>query len=172
MFHCSYMLDTVYQRGDSTRDALALRKSFEQKIIEASEVSSKIFDLSSRSLFNCDPEIFVEGENFLQITKLLQGHIENEADLNRERSCLYTCSNYQYVKSDFGCTEDSVCNRQTKCQGKLVSCQSFNDDMWICPAQKDSLRRYEYITYDDGNVLGEAKSCPSNGFHVNKCFFL
>lgn len=143
-----------------------MRKEFERKIVESLETSFNIFELSSRSVVTCDPETFIEGENYLQITRLLQGHIENEADLNRERSCLNTCPNFQYVQSTFGCTEDSICNRQPKCQGKLVSCRSFNDDMWICPGGKNDLRRYEYITYDDGSVLGKAKPCPSNGFHV------
>jgi hypothetical protein len=154
--------------GDSTKDATALRKDFEDKIIESLKISFNTFESASRGVSRCDPDNFVEGENFLQITRLLQGHIENEADLNRERSCLQTCPNFQYVLSDFGCTEDSICNWQSKCQGKLVSCQSFSDDMWICPGGKDSLRRYEYITLDDGRVLGEAKACRTNGFHVSE----
>jgi hypothetical protein len=40
--------------------------------------------------------------------------------------------------------------------------------MWICPGGKDGLRRYEYISLDDGRVLGEAKPCRTNGFHVSE----
>lgn len=29
------------------------------------------------------------------------------------------------------------------------------------------MRRYEYIVYDSGKVLGEEKSCLSSGYHVS-----
>jgi hypothetical protein len=31
--------------------------------------------------------------------------------------------------------------------------------MWVCPASPLSTRRYEYIEYENGKVLGEKKSC-------------
>lgn len=31
--------------------------------------------------------------------------------------------------------------------------------MWVCPASPMSMRRYEYIEYESGKVLGEKKYC-------------
>lgn len=87
-------------------------------------------------------------------------------DLNRDRSCVETCQNYQFVSTDFGCSDRSICNRQSKCNGKILSCTSLQDNMWICPSSKESNRRYEYIVYDNGKSLGEEKPCRSRGFHV------
>lgn len=165
MMQCSYMLLDVYQRSYNTIKAAALSKSFEQKIVESLQVSYEIFKHADRTFHKCDPDEYVEGSTFLQITRLLQGHIENEIDLNRERTCRDTCSAYQ-LADDFGCSERSICRKQTKCHGKLYSCWMLQDDMWICPGKKDSSRRYEFIEYNNGKVLGEKKSCSTNGFSV------
>lgn len=130
------------------------------------EASQQIFERASRSVWRCDPESHQENSTFLQITRLLQGHMENEVDLNRDRSCMETCPNYQFTE-DYGCSERSICSRQSKCLGKLLNCITPEDNMWICPSSKQSSRRYEYIVYDDGRTLGEAKPCHGNGFHVS-----
>jgi hypothetical protein len=31
--------------------------------------------------------------------------------------------------------------------------------MWVCPAAPTSIRRYEYIEYENGRLLGEKKAC-------------
>lgn len=35
---------------------------------------------------------FQEGETFIQVTKLLQGYIENEVDMNPSQNCKSQCS--------------------------------------------------------------------------------
>ena len=135
--------------------------------MESLKVSQAIFEKADRSIWRCDPDTYIENSTYLQITKLLQGHIENEMDLNRERSCVDTCQNYQFTEV-FGCSDRSICNKQSKCQGKILSCISLEDNMWICPGNKNSPRRYDYITYDSGKVLGEAKPCHTYGYHVSK----
>lgn len=32
-------------------------------------------------------------------------------------------------------------------------------DMWVCPSSPMAARRYEYIEYENGKVLGEKKQC-------------
>lgn len=48
--------------------------------------------------------------------------------------------------------------------------------MWVCPASPLSTRRYEYIEYENGKLLGEKKHCSlgtskvSNlSDEINKC---
>lgn len=132
-----------------------------------SDVSSRILGDTKRDLWRSDPRTHVDNRTYIQVTRLLQGHIENEIDLNRGRSCMDTCQNYQFLETgSFGCSDRSVCNRQLKCNGKILSCTTLEDNMWICPSKKESMRRYEYIVYDSGKVLGEDKPC-SSGFHVS-----
>lgn len=40
--------------------------------------------------------------------------------------------------------------------------------MWVCPASPISTRRYEYIEYENGKVLGEKKYCSLGTTKVRK----
>lgn len=49
--------------------------------------------------------------------------------------------------------------------------------MWVCPASPMSMRRYEYIEYENGKLLGEKKYCSLGTTKVNmakvlKCFWI
>jgi hypothetical protein len=143
------------------KKASLVRKDYEKKIMKSLDVASDIFDRTSRDLWRCDPDTFIEGENYLQITRLLQGQLENEKDLNGERSCTQTCENFQIVEKEFGCSERSICNQQPKCQGKLLYCTTVEDDLWVCPSLKQSSRRYEFIQYNNGKTWGERTTCKN-----------
>lgn len=130
------------------------------------KASQSIFEHADKSFQTCDPDDFVEGENFLQITRLLQGYVENEINLNSQGSCTQQCSDYSLSTSRDVCVQGSVCNFQEKCRGNITNCQSMRDDMWICPGgSRDFTRRYGYITYDNGDIMGQAYPC--DGFHVS-----
>lgn len=159
-------MDLIDVLGDYNRNATEFRNEFIQKTVESLRVAQKIFEIADRSVWRCDPKSYVENSTFLQITRLLQGHIENEMDLNRERTCVDTCQNYQFTE-EFGCSDRSICNMQSKCQGKILSCTSLEDNMWICPGIKQGNRRYEYIVYDNGKSLGQERPCPTSGYHVS-----
>lgn len=170
MFQWSHMIRTVYQKGDSSSVANLLRNEFEEMTVKCLQKSVEIFEKADRTVWRCDPENYIENSTYLQITRLLQGHIENEMDLNNDRSCDQTCNNF-HVTNDFGCSERSICRRQTKCQGKILNCGTVEDNMWVCPSSQKSSRRYEYLVYDNGRTLGEAKPC-NNGYHVSDAKYL
>jgi Domain of unknown function (DUF4803) len=47
--------------------------------------------------------------------------------------------------------------------------------MWVCPSSPNSLRRYEYIEYENGKLLGEKQSCQlgtSKVSRLSKCDLL
>lgn len=143
-----------------------LRKDYEKKIIESLISTQSIFEHADKSFQVCDPDDFVEDENFLQLTRLLQGYIENEINLNSQGSCTQACSDYSLAQSRDECVKGSICNKQDKCRGNITNCQSMNDDMWICPGGgKNDMRRYGYITYDNGDIMGKAYGC--DGYHVS-----
>lgn len=73
------------------------------------------------------------GETYLQVTRLLQGYIENEVNLNKEFTCKETCSFYKYAQVE-GCYKEGYCAQQPTCNGKVLKCQYVDSDMWICPA--------------------------------------
>ena len=45
----------------------------------------------SREFLKCDPAVHEEGKTFFQVTKLLQGYIENEVDMNPSQNCKSQC---------------------------------------------------------------------------------
>lgn len=146
--------------GNYTHESHLMRRNFEARAVRSQELMQKVMERSDRTLWRCDPSTHVEGATYLQVTRLLQGYIENEVDLNRDGTCWETCPHYQLTES-YGCFKELYCARQPKCSGKLLFCTFFDSDMWICPSSAMSTRRYEYIEYENGKVLGERKYCPS-----------
>jgi hypothetical protein len=62
----------------------------------------------------------------------MQGYIENEVDLNKERICAHECGRYQNTKS-YGCYY-GFCNSQRQCHGNITSCRNYDYKLWVCPA--------------------------------------
>ncbi|CRK92910.1 CLUMA_CG006339, isoform A [Clunio marinus] len=158
MMQFSYMLLKTYGKGNYTQESYLMRKNFEKRAAKSQELMQKVMEISERDLWRCDPNKHEEGSTYIQVTRLLQGYIENEVDLNREGGCWETCPHYQLTES-YGCFKELYCAKQPKCSGKLLFCNFFDADMWVCPSHPMSSRRYEYIEYENGKVLGERKNC-------------
>jgi hypothetical protein len=75
----------------------------------------------------------IAGETFAQVTKLLQGYIENEVDMNTDGTCRDNCAYYS-LASRHGCYKDLYCVKQWPCNGRILDCQYIDSDMWVCPA--------------------------------------
>lgn len=165
------MILNIFEKGNYTEAAKQLRSEFQERMMTYVDKSREVLENSDRSLLRCDPDNYVENGTYLQLTRLLQGYIVNEADLNSERSCIGTCSDYQFSEIHPECSTGVICRRpkSSVCKGTILFCEAMKDDMWICPSIDGSSRRYEYITYDDGNFLGKPKHCDSiQGFHLDK----
>jgi len=78
--------------------------------------------------------------------------------MNNDGTCRENCAAYQFAEN-MGCFKDMFCSRQPKCTGKLLNCQFVDADMWVCPAKQSSMRRYEFIEYENGRILGNKGSC-------------
>lgn len=111
-----------------------MRKRFNERTIKTQDTLRKVMERADKTVWRCDPNHHVEGETFLQLTRLLQGYIENEVDMNGDGTCKETCNFYQYTENH-GCFKDMYCSKQAKCHGKLLKCQFVDSDMWICPSQ-------------------------------------
>lgn len=67
------------------------------------------------------------------MTKLLQGYIENEVDMNSDGTCRDNCAYYN-VAENHGCFKDKYCSKQPRCGGRILECRYIDSDMWICPS--------------------------------------
>ena len=110
-----------------------MRKSFMDRSIKTQNVLRTVMKMADRTVWRCDPAEHIEGETYEALTKLLQGYVENEVDLNNDETCKENCAAYQYTENH-GCFKDLYCSKQTRCSGKLLNCQFIDSDMWVCPA--------------------------------------
>ncbi|XP_072395983.1 uncharacterized protein orion isoform X2 [Diabrotica undecimpunctata] len=158
MIQFSYMLLRLYNKGNFTTEAQVMRDRFEERTNNAIEIVKKVMAQSSRDFWNCDPKNHVKGVTYEETTQILQGYVQNEVDLNPDGTCRENCAEYTYTKSH-GCFQNLYCRQQRRCNGKIIDCRYFDSDMWICPADPLSGRRYEYIEYENGKVLGRKQGC-------------
>lgn len=73
------------------------------------------------------------GETYAQVTRLLQGYIENEVDMNADGTCRDNCA-YYTLATRHGCFKEQFCAKQPVCNGRIIDCQYIDSDMWVCPA--------------------------------------
>lgn len=149
--------------GNFTTEAQVMRDRYEERTNHAIRIVKNAMESSSRELWMCDPKkheqgkkitteffyikkkssipFLVSDKTYLEITQLLQGYVQNEVDLNSEGTCRENCAEYTYTKSH-GCFNNQFCQQQRRCNGKILNCQFFDSDMWICPAVGLVLRPY------------------------------
>ncbi|XP_030567504.1 uncharacterized protein LOC115767384 isoform X1 [Drosophila novamexicana] len=158
MMEFSWMMLRVYGRGNYSQEAELMRRDYERRTERTLKLLKEVMRRADRIVWRCDPDKHVPQVTYDEVTRLLQGYIENEVDLNSDETCRETCAFYQSTRSE-GCFKNLYCSRQPKCTGKLYGCQFVDSDMWVCPAPLSSTRRYEYIEYENGRVLGQRKNC-------------
>ncbi|XP_072395988.1 uncharacterized protein [Diabrotica undecimpunctata] len=125
------------------------------------EFKSKI-NYESRKLYRCDPKYNIEGKTYEQLTRLIQAHIQNEVDLNSRGTCTDNCAAYPHTRS-YGCydTNSDYCRYVQRCRGDIYNCRFIESNLITCDGEAGSHRRYTYIKYNGGRVLGKTgkKSC-------------
>lgn len=75
-----------------------------------------------------------------EITKFLQGYIDNEVNLNAEGTCTLTCNDYQNTRHH-ECRPDTLCaalqphhRNAVSCKGKVRGCYTLEDELSVCPS--------------------------------------
>lgn len=121
------------------------------------------------------------GENaYEQITKFLQGYVDNELNFNDEDTCQQSCSDYKQTKH-LRCADKTMCANERNeeieklsiCSGQIHDCVDINnDDVEICLAESRT-RRYHYLRYNNGQMSGvePAETCAAVR-HVSFYIFL
>lgn len=78
-----------------------------------------------------------------QVTRFLQGYVDNEINLNPDSSCKKTCSDYTNTKN-YDCKDDTLCaeshvdQASTKCNGTILNCEFIDGELTACPVSFNS----------------------------------
>ncbi|CAK1554539.1 unnamed protein product [Leptosia nina] len=158
MMQFSWMLLRIYGKGNFTQEASLTRQRYTERVVRTAVAAKDALSMAKRDLYRCDPAEHAKGVTYEEVTRLLQGYIENEVDMNEGQSCSGNCAYYTVAKNH-GCFKEQYCSKQPTCRGRIINCQYIDSDMWICPASKTSTRRYEWIEYENGRKLGRGASC-------------
>jgi len=158
MLQFSYMMLKIYNKGNFTAEADAARDNFEKQAVEKMKSMLMVLPTMPTEYLKCDPTEHKAGITYLEITRLLQGYIENEVDMNDRNSCQAECSAYTITESK-SCYKDLFCAKQPKCQGRIFDCQFFHADAWVCMSEREKERRYDWVEYEDGTLLGNKGTC-------------
>ncbi|KAH9634564.1 hypothetical protein HF086_006189 [Spodoptera exigua] len=167
MMQFSWMLLRIYGRGELymhshrngnfTQEASLTRQRYSERTGQTATAARSALAMSKRDLYRCDPPVHTSA-TYAEVTRLLQGYVENEVDMNSDGTCKENCAFYTLTENH-GCYSDQFCEKQEKCKGRIIDCQYLDSDMWVCPASRHSQRRYEWIEYENGRTLGRVGSC-------------
>lgn len=146
------------QSTDASQLDISLKKRTKFEKFTAELIGLWSVKEHSSQLRRCEPINYIEDENFGKITGLLQGHIENEADLNSKRSCTNTCPFYQADVKTYGCYDSSnnFCRYRKKCNGKLYDCQNIGQDIKTCLSSNKG--RVDYFE-NEWDIYGKRREC-------------
>jgi len=159
MLQFAYMTLRINNKGNFTLESKVSRESFEKEAQEKLNTVLEVLPGVSRTLRRCDPTKHKEGETFLRVKGFLQGYIENEVDMNERGTCRSQCSKYTFTESK-GCYKDMFCAKQERCKGRIFDCEYYHADAWVCMSS-DPDRRYDWIEYEDGTILGHDGKCSN-----------
>lgn len=124
--------------GNFTVESELAKSKYEERTMEKINAVREAMSEADRSVYKCDPKQYVEGVNYVKLTKLLQGYIENEVNLNKYGTCRENCAYYDYTEYN-GCFKNQFCARQRQCRGKVVECRYIDSDMNICKSSVSNL---------------------------------
>lgn len=111
---------------------------FKQNFFEYATKSTNF----SREMWACDPNDFKfmnEKDSFLEVPVSYQGFISNEMNLNGNRNCRQSCSDYINTRQ-FICDASSYCpgkdsvQKEFVCHGLVQNCVTMQDDGTVCLA--------------------------------------
>ncbi|XP_075978224.1 uncharacterized protein LOC142977959 [Anticarsia gemmatalis] len=154
----SWQLLRQFERGSFKMEEALVRERYNTRAAEVAASARTALAKAKRELYKCSPSSY-NSDTYAEVTRLLQGYIENEVDMNSDGTCRKDCPYYKSAWNH-GCSYDSeYCSKQPKCGGEIIDCKFFKSDMWVCPASYYSNRRYEFIQYVNGGTLGQSGYC-------------
>uniref|UniRef100_A0ABD2XDZ5 Uncharacterized protein n=1 Tax=Trichogramma kaykai TaxID=54128 RepID=A0ABD2XDZ5_9HYME len=166
MMQFSWTMLRMYNKGNFTEEVEQLKQQYAIRTSETLRAVKTAMSFAPREFWKCDPAKHQLDTTYTELKQVFQGYIVNEVDMNPQSTCKENCAYYSYSKVH-GCYGNQFCATQRRCNGKLVNCQYFDSDMWICPSGKNSVRRYEYVEYENGQVFGRKDTCKKPTIKVD-----
>ncbi|XP_051862928.1 uncharacterized protein LOC117576394 isoform X1 [Drosophila albomicans] len=154
----SFLILKVSRQCNFTKSMNKVRLNYQNVSENALDTLKSTMEKADRDIWRCDPEKHVHKVTYDEVTRLLQGYVENEVDLNNDESCSETCSDYQNTTTK-GCFNQKFCSQQPQCSGHIYDCQFVDSDLSICQSPDNDTRRYDYIEYEDGQKFGQGENC-------------
>ncbi|KAG4078126.1 hypothetical protein HA402_002177 [Bradysia odoriphaga] len=167
LLQLSYMFLTVYGHYDHTMHAQEVQFRFKSRSSKMRNHVRVLLADSRTDVWMCDPDVYYKLDNTdNQITRFVQGYMDNEANLNEKNSCRKTCSHYQLAQN-YNCFNGTYCShvggeeqKKHRCLGTILNCTFIDSHVNVCPAEDASMRRYTNLKFDDGRTLGP-NVCPN-----------
>lgn len=75
---------------------------------------------------------------YYQITRFIQGYVDNEVNINPDASCSRTCGDYTQTRN-YDCQAGTLCGEphidkvSTRCNGTILNCEFIDDELSVCP---------------------------------------
>jgi len=157
MVQFSYAVFKMYGHDSLTMEFDLTRTNHRKNVLYKISYAKEVLDQASKIYWICDSKRPREHFNYVRLTKLLQGHLENEVDMNSRGTCKDNCAAYQ-VAEPLGCYKDMFCAKQPACHGRLFDCQFFHADAWVCISGSQD-RNYDWLEYENGIELGHKGHC-------------
>jgi len=165
MLQFAYMTLRINNEGNFTAEAAVAKENFVSESNEKLASILQVLPAMSRTYMKCDPSQHKESETYLKVKGFLQGYIENEVDMSDLGSCKSKCSEYTYAEAKT-CYKNMFCSQQPRCNGRIFDCEFYHADAWVCMSS-DPERRYDWIEYEDGTVLGQGTAECKNKIKVD-----
>ncbi|KAJ8687401.1 hypothetical protein QAD02_023195 [Eretmocerus hayati] len=162
MMQFSWTVLKLYEIGNFTGEMEQLKQQYAIRTSETLRAVKTAMAFAPREVWKCDPAKHIPEVTYTELKQTFQGYIVNEVDMNPHGTCRENCAFYTYSKQ-YGCFKNKYCSNQRRCNGKLINCRYVDSDMWVCPADRSSDRRYEYIEYEDGQVYGQKQGSCKRG---------
>ncbi|XP_058794289.1 uncharacterized protein LOC131665995 isoform X2 [Phymastichus coffea] len=158
MMQFSWTILKLYNIGNFTEEMEQLKQQYAIRTSETLRAVKTAMVFAPREIWKCDPAKHRMDVTYTELKQVFQGYLVNEVDMNPQSTCKENCVYYSYSKV-YGCYQNQFCATQKRCNGKLINCQYVDSDMWVCPSEKSSTRRYEYIEYENGQMYGQKGTC-------------
>jgi len=159
----AYMILKVTEEGAFKQKSDDYRKIFLERYSFIQGNTKSLLEKATKRKWTCDKNNLPA--TYFQITRFIQGYVDNEINLNPDQSCTQTCSDYSRTQS-YGCHRDTLCGQThidpvtSRCNGTIYNCDFVGEDLAACAStQKPDTRRYEFIRYVKGKTLGKYDAC-------------
>ena len=109
MVQFSYIVFKMYGHDSLVLEADVSERKFATNTAYKISFARELLAKASQDFWHCDDKKMIEGSSYVRMINLLQGHIENEVDMNSRGSCRDNCGTFKVAQTDGRCYKDMFC---------------------------------------------------------------